>query len=199
MCVNMKVTPFYSKNEYKEFSNLYRTSFTYRNITFDSVEMFVMYAKACLFKDESIKKQILETASSNPYNTSVYKKLGRKVSNFDPKLWDEKAPLYFIVGMLLKFLNDPNARRKLLATKDSWLCEANPYDTKYGIGFDPTHPLVNYPTKWKGSNLCGQYLMIVRYVLDPSCAYHDYVRDYDNDVIEGWIEKLKTIKTTYLS
>ena len=195
----MKVTPFYSKNKYKEFSNLYRTSFTYGDITFDSVEMFVMYAKACLFKDESIKTQILETAKTNPYNTSVYKKLGRKVSNFDPKLWDEKAPLYFMIGMLLKFLNDSNARKKLLSTKDAWLCEANPYDTKYGIGLEPTHPLVPYPLKWKGSNLCGQYLMIVRFVLDPSCSYRDYIRDYDNSVIESWIDKLKTIKATYLS
>lgn len=88
----MKIIPFYSKNEYKEFSNLYRTSFTYRNIKFDSVEMFVMYAKACL--------------------------------------------------------------------------------------------------------LCGQYLMIVRFVLDPSCAYHDYIRNYDNDVIELWIDKLKMIKAS---
>ena len=58
---------------------------------------------------------------------------------------------------------------------------------------------VPYPLKWKGSNLCGQYLMIVRFVLDPSCAYHSYIRNYDNDVIELWIDKLKTIKTTYLS
>ena len=62
----MKVIPFYSKNEYKEFSNLYRTSFTYRNIKFDSVEMFVMYAKACLFRDTAIKQEILETAKTNP-------------------------------------------------------------------------------------------------------------------------------------
>lgn len=57
-----------------------------------------------------------------------------------------------------------------------------------------TQKLVSYPTKWKGSNLCGQYLMIVRYVLDPSCTYRDYVCNYDNDVIESWIDKLKTIK-----
>ena len=38
--------------------------------------------------------------------------------------------------------------------------------------------------------------MIVRFVLDPSCAYLDYIRNCDNSVIESWIEKLETIKTT---
>ena len=36
--------------------------------------------------------------------------------------------------------------------------------------------------------------MIVRFVLDPSCTYHDYIRDYDNSVIESWVDKLNTIK-----
>lgn len=67
----MKVIPFYSKNEYKEFSNLYRTSFTYRNIKFDSVEMFVMYAKACLFKGESIKTHEQTTQSKQTSRIST--------------------------------------------------------------------------------------------------------------------------------
>lgn len=47
----MKIIPFYSNSGYRELSNLYPTQFKVNDIIYDSVEMFVMYHKAKLFKD----------------------------------------------------------------------------------------------------------------------------------------------------
>ena len=64
--------------------------------------------------------------------------------------------------MYLKFSQHPELKEKLLATGNEDLLEANPYDSKYGIGHDGT-----------GQNLTGKCLMRVRSLfqeqaIDPS-------------------------------
>lgn len=154
---------FYSglKNDYQDFSNFAKTPFTIRlkgqATTFPTVEHYFHYQKADLFNDKSAKIAILNTP--NPLQA---KRIGREVINFDPKAWDTVAEKHIANGMYLKFSQHPDLKEKLLTTGNEDLLEANPYDSKYGIGRDG-----------KGQNLTGKCLMRVRDLfqeqdIDPS-------------------------------
>lgn len=83
----------------------------------------MMAAKARCFHDEFMLHKIL--AEKNP---AVIKKLGRQVRNFSPVLWDEKKRAVVIEGNFLKFSQNLALRDFLLATGDTILVEASPYD-----------------------------------------------------------------------
>ena len=154
---------FYSglKNDYQDFSNFAKTPFTVRlngqPTTFPTVEHYFHYQKANLFNDRSSKIAILNT--SDPLQA---KRIGRQVNNFDPEVWNAVAEKHIANGIYLKFSQHPDLEEKLLATGNEDRLEANPYDSKYGIGRDGT-----------GQNLTGKCLMRVRNLfqeqtIDPS-------------------------------
>ena len=143
---------FYSslKNGYQDFSNFAKAPFTVRlngqPATFPTVEHYFHYQKANLFNDRSSKIAILNTP--DPLQA---KRIGRQVNNFDPDAWNAVAEKHIANGMYLKFSQHPELKEKLLTTGNEDLLEANPYDSKYGIGRDNT-----------GQNLTGKCLMRVR-------------------------------------
>jgi len=50
----------------------------------------------------------------------------------------------------------------LLATGNTILAEASPYDCKWGIGLSADDPRARNPAEWRGGNLLGEVLMEVR-------------------------------------
>ena len=75
----MKVVCFHNPNEENGYlSNWYLSKFIVDDITYSSMEQYMMYQKAILFKDEFTAKKILE--SKEPREQ---KKLGRLIKNFD--------------------------------------------------------------------------------------------------------------------
>jgi ribA/ribD-fused uncharacterized protein len=52
--------------------------------------------------------------------------------------------------------------KKLLATGDSIIAEASPYDQVWGIGLSEEDPLAQNISTWNGKNLLGKILMSVR-------------------------------------
>lgn len=136
-------------------SNFHICSFVDEGKTFTSVEQYMMYHKAVLFKDEAIAIEISKT--DDPLSC---KRLGRLVSNFNQKKWD--AVKFDIVkrGVTFKFEQNESLKEQLLAIDCDEFAEASPFDNIWGIGMDESTALQN-PLKW-GENLLGKILTDVR-------------------------------------
>jgi ribA/ribD-fused uncharacterized protein len=65
-------------------------------------------------------------------------------------------------GNWAKFIQNNGLRKKLLATKNSTLVEANPKDIIWGVGLSENDPNIANPNCWRGQNLLGEILMQVR-------------------------------------
>lgn len=92
-----------------------------------------------------------------------HKSLGRKVRNFDHKLWDENKSRIVEEGNWWKFTNSKEKAQlteMLLATGDRELVEASPFDGIWGIGFGANAADANR-SEW-GENLLGKAIMNVR-------------------------------------
>jgi len=76
------------------------------------------------------------------------------------------------MDVLLRILMKKSGRNthllnKLLNTKGTTIVEANPYDQTYGVGLAAFDPNIQDPSKWRGENLMGKALMVVRdYIYD---------------------------------
>ena len=142
------------------FSQWFPFQFEENGIEYQTAEHYMMAGKAKLFNDNETLEKILKSESPNQA-----KNLGRKVKNFDPKLWDEQK--YEIVkrGNFLKFSQNQKFKDFLLSTNDKILVEASPYDKIWGIGMLETDPKAENPLQWNGENLLGFALMEVRDLL----------------------------------
>lgn len=149
---------FWKKNEPNGYlSNWYAAPFEIDGVRFEHTEAHMMWSKAMLMGDVEIAKQILRTKS-----LAEVKALGRKVKNFDAKLWDEKKYEVVLAGNMAKFSAHKNLLDKLLATGDKILAEASPSDVIWGVGLDASDPRILNQETWRGENLLGKVLMEVR-------------------------------------
>ncbi|WP_350357296.1 NADAR family protein [Paraburkholderia fungorum] len=139
------------------FSNWHPCRFTYHDISFTSVEQFMMFAKAKLFNDGQSAAKIL--ATRDPMSQKM---IGRKVAGFDLQVWEAKRESIVFVGCREKFAQNPGLRSILLATAPSELVEASPYDLIWGIGLGEGDPRLTDRSQWRGQNLLGVTLMRVR-------------------------------------
>lgn len=154
----MSVIAFWKPAEaYGYFSNWYVSPFTdLDGNKYRTVEMYMMAHKAKLFNDKYRFEQILKTES--PMRCRA---LGRKVINFDERVWRREAREIVKQGLRLKF-RDPILRTCLLKTDNATLVEASPTDKIWGVGMAADNTDINNPEKWKGTNWLGQCLMEVR-------------------------------------
>jgi ribA/ribD-fused uncharacterized protein len=90
------------------------------------------------------------------------KQLGRKVRNYDEKIWQEKRFDIVVQANFAKFSQHPELKEFLLATKDRILVEASPVDRIWGVGMAQDHLHIQDPSQWQGLNLLGFALMHVR-------------------------------------
>ena len=138
-------------------SNWYRSVFTVDEITFSSMEQYMMYEKAVQFQDQQTAEKILGTD-----DVAEIKALGRMVRNFDEKIWREKRESIVHKGVLQKFLQNPELAEKLLETGEQMIAECAVKDKIWGIGLSMGDEERFCVDKWKGQNLLGQILMQVR-------------------------------------
>jgi len=143
------------------FIQWWPSSFIVEDKSFATAEHWMMFHKAKLFGDDEIGARILE----NP-DPGAAKGLGRKVSNFDPEIWDKKKTDIVIEGNLHKFRQNNDILYFLLATRGRVLVEASPVDSIWGIGLAQDHEDARSPSQWKGPNLLGFSLMTVRDLLE---------------------------------
>lgn len=138
-------------------SQWHPSNFTVKGIDFVCAEQFMMYRKACLFEDDIMAEKILIAA-----HPSDHKRLGQHVRGFSQLEWDSNKIDIVHSGNLAKFTQNNGLRKKLLATGDALLVEANPKDIIWGVGLAVDDPAISDPKNWRGPNLLGEVLMRVR-------------------------------------
>lgn len=118
-------------------------------------EQYMMYKKALLFGDDNSAKCILDTTDPREM-----KDLGRKVTGFDEKEWNNSREQIMIDGLMYKFSQNKNLYTFILSTGDKILVEASPYDKIWGVGMDEA--TIKKTGSFNGENLLGKCLMKVR-------------------------------------
>ena len=129
-------------------------------VTYNCCEQYMMYKNAALFKDSEVAEQILVELEPGKQQ-----QLGRQVSGFNPQVWDAHKVGIVWYANYLKFTQHEDLRERLLTTGDKILAEASPYDLVWGIGFGAQDDRALDQTNWRGQNLLGQVLMLVRAAL----------------------------------
>ncbi|WP_321935447.1 NADAR family protein [Paraburkholderia sp. J8-2] len=141
-------------------SNWHQCQFAFRGVEFTCVEQFMMYAKAMLFDDRSTASEILAARAPREQ-----KRLGRTVMHFDESLWVAKRESIVTVGCREKFRQNPGLAAQLIATGNTTLVEASPYDSIWGVGLAWNDPRILDQRCWRGTNLLGKALTKVRHLL----------------------------------
>ena len=154
----MNIICFHNADEESGYlSNWYPSPFTAGGITFLSMEQFMMYRKAICFCDASVAAQILAADDAGEI-----KLLGRKVSNYDEHIWNGVRQIVVYEGLLAKFSQNEELKNQLKATGSTTLAECAVKDLVWGIGLSMKDPDRLDKTKWRGQNLLGYTLMMVR-------------------------------------
>jgi ribA/ribD-fused uncharacterized protein len=139
------------------FSQWFESSFVVEDVKYASAEHWMMAEKARLFNDNGLLPEILNAATPEKV-----KDLGRKIKNFDDKVWDLHKYNSVLAGNMHKFSQNGALKNYLLSTENKIIVEVSPYDQIWGIGIGKEHPDALFPEKWNGQNLLGFALMEVR-------------------------------------
>ena len=154
----MQIICFHNPNEENGYlSNWYMSPFTADGIRFSSMEQFMMYRKAVAFGDRDRAAQILDTE-----DVGRIKELGRLVSGYDDNYWNGIRQIVVYEGLYAKFSQNEELKRLLQATGRAVLAECAVKDRIWGIGLSMDDPDRLDRRKWKGQNLLGYALVMVR-------------------------------------
>ncbi len=139
------------------FSQWYPSTFTVGGVTFNCTEQYMMYKKAKLFNDGEMAKKILQSDSP-----AKQKQLGRKVNNFNQKVWERSCKQIVYDGNYAKFSQNEPLKKHLLKTAGTTLVEASPRDQIWGVGLAEDDPRIQNRSTWQGKNWLGEVLTKVR-------------------------------------
>lgn len=141
--------------EVNPLSNFYAHQFVWNGMFWYNSEQAIMWAKANAMGDEVIAGAI-RAAVAHP---SLYKSMGRKVSNFDKAKW--MAWLRYNLPDILKAkFEAPWMRAALLSTDSKELVEGSPSDDRFGAGMHYSDVIRG--NEWHGANIQGKNLVKVR-------------------------------------
>ena len=138
-------------------SQWWPVSFEVDGETYRSAEHYMMAGKAKLFGDEATRRAILEAETP-----AEAKKLGRRVTPFDPAVWEAHRFDIVVEGNVAKFGQDAALGDFLRGTAGRVLVEASPPDQIWGIGLGASDDAAHDPCAWRGLNLLGFALMVAR-------------------------------------
>lgn len=154
----MKIVCFHNPHEENGYlSNWYPSKFTKDGVTFSSMEQYMMYKKAVCFGDKDTADKILVTD-----DVAEIKALGRLVTNYKESCWNGVRQILVFEGLLAKFSQNEDLQKQLKATENRVLAECAVKDRIWGIGLSMKDPDRFEMDKWKGQNLLGYALMLVR-------------------------------------
>jgi ribA/ribD-fused uncharacterized protein len=142
------------------FSQWYESGFEEGGVFYQTAEHYMMAGKAKLFGDDESFTKVL--ASSNPREA---KKIGRAVQGFDEEVWLKNRFPLVVQANRLKFSQNPELGDFLVKTNNCILVEASPVDKIWGVGLSADDENIQNPYLWKGLNLLGFALMVVRGLL----------------------------------
>ena len=154
----MNIICFHNPDEENGYlSNWYKSDFNVNGIDFSSMEQFMMYKKAILFNDVLIAQQILVTS-----DVACIKRLGRSVRDYNDHIWNGMRQIVVYEGLSAKFAQNEDLMMRLKSTRNAVLAECAVKDKIWGIGISMSNPDRLEQSKWKGQNLLGYSLMMVR-------------------------------------
>lgn len=154
----MNVVCFHNPNEQNGYlSNWYLSDFTVDGVDYTSMEQYMMYKKAEFFGDTEIGIKILNTN-----DVAEIKKLGRQVRNYNDSMWAGVRQIIVYLGLIEKFRQNPHLLKLLKDTGNALLAECAVQDRIWGIGLSMTDADRFNIYKWRGTNLLGYSLMLVR-------------------------------------
>ncbi len=139
------------------FSQWHPTPFAVDDKSYTCAEQYMMAAKASLFGDMTKRDQIM--ASDDP---ALHKRLGARVAPFDEATWHRWRCTIVYNANRAKFEQNSGAARQLAGTAPTMLVEANPRDWNWGNGLAMDDPRNHDPHAWKGANLLGRVLTLIR-------------------------------------
>lgn len=171
----MSVIGFHNPDEENGYmSNWYISNFSLYEVEYNCVEQCMMHSKAMLFRDYDIAEKIMK--SNSP---SEIKMLGRMVSGFKQKKWDEYKYTIVYSAVRNKFAQNKDIRDQLLSTRGNVLAECALRDKVWGIGLAMGDPNVQDVSMWRGENLLGFILMGVREQLLYKTNYKEVIELYE--------------------
>lgn len=138
-------------------SQWYPAVFVVDGVTYATAEHYMMAEKARLFGDEETRGRVIAAAHPN-----FAKKLGREVRGFDNATWEQHRFDIVVRGNEAKFGQNEVLRTFLLNTGERVLVEASPVDRIWGIGLAEQDTKAQDLEQWRGLNLLGFALMVVR-------------------------------------
>lgn len=154
----MNIVCFHNPDEENGYlSNWYLSDFVVDDVKFSSMEQYMMYKKAICFSDTVVAEQILRKK-----DVAEVKKLGRQVSGYNDSVWNGMRQIIVYEGLLAKFSQNNDLREKLKETKDAVLAECAVRDCIWGIGYSMNDSKRLNMDEWRGQNLLGYTLMLVR-------------------------------------
>lgn len=153
----MKITDKYVFFWNGIYSQWYVATMKIDGIEYNCCEQYMMHQKALTFGDLEIADEIL--LETNPREQ---KKYGRRIKNFDKTIWDKVCLSIVYKGNFYKFTQNEDLKEQLLKTDTKILVEASPLDNIWGIGMSENDNGVENPINWKGLNLLGQAITLVK-------------------------------------
>lgn len=141
-------------------SNWFLSDFKKDDVLFSSMEQYMMYQKAKVFQDNVVASKILNTSDAGKI-----KALGRSVKNYNDIIWNGVRQVIVYEGLLEKFRQNEKLKKKLIETENAILAECAVQDKIWGIGLSMKNENRFDMTQWKGQNLLGFSIMMVRKAL----------------------------------
>ena len=138
------------------FSQWHTSQYELNGFLYSCAEQGMMHGKALLFEDYETAAKILQTPSPR-----AMKALGRKVRNFDEKVWKKNRERIVFENSVAKFTQNPGMLKALMNT-NGLLVEASPSDAIWGIGLVEANARNMCHKNWPGLNLLGKILTQVR-------------------------------------
>jgi ribA/ribD-fused uncharacterized protein len=156
---------FYGKDS--PFSQHHLATIKLDGFTYNCSEQMYMQNKAVYFGDVETGNCIM-----NSPNPKQQKKLGRTVKGFNRNRWMVVAPPLVRQCSMAKFEQNPVLRDILLQSFPKILVEANPFDSRWGIGLSASDERSLSRKTWRGENLLGFILTSVRdTMLQEMCGF----------------------------
>lgn len=146
-----------SNSQYHPLSNFKYKKFNCYEQSYTSVEQGYAHRKAIENGDVMSARNIMFT--SNPHEC---KRLGRKVSPFDGKMWEEKKNGIMADLVTASILQNTETKKFLMNTEDRYIIEANARDTHFASGYAFTDRRNMDPVNLLGKNELGEILMAIR-------------------------------------
>eukprot|EP00931_Biecheleriopsis_adriatica_P050067 TRINITY_DN28981_c0_g2_i1.p1 TRINITY_DN28981_c0_g2~~TRINITY_DN28981_c0_g2_i1.p1 ORF type:complete len:485 (+),score=79.93 TRINITY_DN28981_c0_g2_i1:75-1529(+) len=139
-----------------------------RVVRCDFSEKAIMLCKAAAMGDRDSFEAM--KVSQTPAHV---KSLGRSVKHFDDAVWNQIVCAVAFEVVYQKFSKTNGLAELLLGTGCQLIAEATRNDRNWGIGIDVGDPLVQQPSKWRGSNILGWALMEARAALRTRGSVHE--------------------------